>query len=106
MWLSTENVNILYQIAYLQYSTQRFPESVSNIEILETRVKDEDKISLNKTDGTIQEIAFKAAVLNLRGLIAIEEGKNEEAKSHFTNALVISPDFDAAKVSLDELNKG
>ena len=105
MWLSTENVNILYQIAYLQYSLQRLTEAKTNLDILEDKVSDEDKISINKSDGTVQEVQFKAAMMNLRGLIAVEEGNNDEAKGHFTKALEISPDFEAAQLSIDGLNK-
>ena len=105
IWLSTENVTILYQVAYLQYSIKRFTEAKSNLEILDTKVGDE-KIALNKSDGSGQEVSFKAAMLNLRGLIAIEEGNTEEAKGHFTKALEMNPDFEAAKLSLEGLNKG
>lgn len=106
MWLSSENVNILYQIAYLQYSLQRFTEAKTNLDILGEKVTNEDKISLNNSDGNPQEVLFEAALYNLRGLIAVEQGNNEEAKGHFNKALEISPEFDAAKASLDGLNKG
>ncbi len=106
MWLTTENVNILYQVAYLQYSLQRFNEAKTNLDILDEKVTNEDKISLNKSDGQAQELPFEAALFNLRGLIALEEGNTVEAKSNFSRALTISPDFDAAKKSLEGLNKG
>lgn len=106
LWLKTENINVQYQIAYLQYSLKRFTESETNLNMMDTKVNLEDKISLNKSDGTIQEVPFAAAIANLRGLMALEQGKSEEAKAHFTKALSISPDFETAKNSLDALNKG
>lgn len=106
MWLQTENVTVLYQISYLQFSLKRYGEAVSNLDILFSKLTDEDKISLNKSDGTPQEVAFKAAVFNLRGLIAKEQGNNDAAKGHFSSAIQLSPEFEAAKNSLDELNKG
>ncbi|MFY0592568.1 tetratricopeptide repeat protein [Roseivirga sp.] len=105
LWLKTENTNVQYQIAYLQYSLRRFTESETNLGMIESKVTAEDKISLNKSDGTIQEIPFAAAIANLRGLMAVEQGNNEEAKAQFTKAISISPDFDAAKNSLAGLNK-
>ncbi len=105
MWLTSENVNILYQIAYLQYSLQRFTEAKTNLDILDSKVTDEDKIALNKSDGSVQEVNFSAAMSNIRGLIALEEGNSEEAKGHFSKALEINPDFEAAKLSLDGINK-
>lgn len=106
LWLKTENINVQYQIAYLQYTLKRYTESETNLAMMETKVKVEDKISLNKSDGSIQEIPFPAAIANLRGLMAVEQGKNDEAKAHFTKALSISPDFETAKKSLEGLNKG
>lgn len=106
MWLMTENINILYQIAYLQYSLKRYTESLNNLQIVDSKVKAEDKVQLNASNGQVQEIPFKAAILNLRGLIAVGEGKNDDAKALFGQALQLAPDFEAAKTSLDELNKG
>lgn len=106
MWLKTENINILYQISYLQYSLKRYTESLNNLQIVDGKVKAEDKVQLNTTNGQIQEIVFKAAILNLRALIAIEQGNNDQAKTLLTQALQLSPEFEAAKNTLDELNKG
>jgi tetratricopeptide (TPR) repeat protein len=106
LWLKTEDVIVQYQVAYLQYSLQRFAEAEINLGIIEGKLKDEDKIELGKTDGSSQEVSFKAAVHSLRGLMAVEQGKNEEAKGHFNKALALTPDFELAKNSLDALNKG
>ncbi|MCE7996025.1 MAG: tetratricopeptide repeat protein [Roseivirga sp.] len=106
MWLMTENINILYQIAYLQYSLKRYTESLNNLQIVDSKVKAEDKVQLNTSNGQVQEIPFKAAILNLRALIAIGEGKNEDAKALFNQALQLAPDFEAAKTGLEDLNKG
>lgn len=106
LWLKNDNINVQYQIAYLQYTLKRFTESESNLSLMESKIKPEDKIALNKSDGTIQEVPFAAAIANMRGLMAVEEGKNDEAKAHFTKALSISPDFETAKKSLEGLNKG
>ena len=105
MWLKTENVNILYQITYLQYSLKRYAEASNNLEIVQSKIKDEDKVQLTKANGEIQEVAFKAAALNLKALIAIEQGKNDEAKGYLNQAIQISPDFEAAQKTLEGLNK-
>jgi len=96
---------LLYQIGYLQYSTERYNEAKNNLNILETKLKPEDAITLTKKDGTNQQVKFIAAVKNLSGLIAIGEGNKEEAKKLFNEALAISPDFEAAKTSLEAANK-
>lgn len=106
MWLRTENINVLYQIAYLQYSLKRYTESLNNLQIVDGKIKAEDKVQLNMTNGQIQDVSFKAAVLNLRALIAIEQGNSDQAKTLLTQALQLSPEFEAAKTTLDGLNKG
>jgi tetratricopeptide (TPR) repeat protein len=100
IWLLNNDNNLLYQIAYLQYSLKRYNEAKNNVSILGTKVKDEDGIVLSKKDGSTQEVKFKAALKNLEGLMALEQGKTEEAKAFFNEALVLSPDFEGAKTSL------
>lgn len=105
LWLTTEDINVQYQVAYLQYTLQRFTESEANLKMMDAKLKDTDIIRLANKNGQAQDISFKAAVLNLRGLMAVEQGKNDEAKNYFTQALAINPDFEIAKVSLENLNK-
>ncbi|KYG79839.1 tetratricopeptide repeat protein [Roseivirga seohaensis] len=105
MWLKLDDNNILYQITYLQYSIKRYEEANTNIGILESKLKDDAKITLTKQDGSTQEVAFKAALKNLSGLISLDQGDKEAAKTHFNAALALSPDFEAAKMGLAEANK-
>ncbi|MGK0488151.1 MAG: tetratricopeptide (TPR) repeat protein [Candidatus Endobugula sp.] len=100
MWLQTDNNNILYQISYLQYALKRYNESKNNVAILITKVKEDDEIVITKQDGTTQEVKFAAALKNLEGLVALEEGNSEAAKAFFTAALTLNPDFEGAKLSL------
>lgn len=106
MWLATDNASILYQISYLQYLQDRFEEAKANLTILESKSKPEDTITLSKQDGSSQDVSFAAGIANLRGLIAQDQSDKEAARSFFTKAIEISPDFEAPKVSLEELNKG
>lgn len=106
LWLTTENTNVQYQMAYLQYSIKRYAEANANCDLMLAKLKDEDTIELSKSDGSSQVVSFKAAVYNLRGLMAVEQGKGEEAKTHFAQALALNPDFELAKKSLEALNKG
>ena len=106
IWLQTENINILYQIAYLQYSLKRYSESTNNLAIVESKIKAEDQVQLGTSDGGVQQVPFKAAILNLKALIAIEQGQNDQAKTFLNEALQLAPEFEAAKTSLEGLNKG
>ena len=103
MWLATDNSTILYQIAYLQYLIDRFAEANANLDILVSKTADQN-IGLSKEDGSTQEVKFSAAIENLRGLMALDQGDKEKAKGHFTKALEISPEFEAAQKSLSGIN--
>lgn len=105
MWLNTDDNNILYQISYLQFSIKRYSEANNNINILEGKVGDKT-IILSKSDGSTQEVKFTAALSNLRGLIALDQGQKDVARGHFNKAIELSPDFEAPKVSLEEMDKG
>tara|TARA_R110001592_G_scaffold25026_2_gene95693 strand:- start:1468 stop:2157 length:690 start_codon:yes stop_codon:yes gene_type:complete len=105
MWLKLDDNNILYQIAYLQYSIKRYEEASTNIGILESKLKDDAMITLTKQDGTTQDVKFKAALKNLSGLMALDQANKVEAKARFNEALALSPDFEAAKMGLAEANK-
>ncbi|WP_268121947.1 tetratricopeptide repeat protein [Roseivirga pacifica] len=106
LWLTTDDNNVLYQMAYLQYSIKRYTEAITNIDILATKITDESTVTLSKSDGNVQEIKFSAALKNLKGLVFSAQGNKEEARKLFNEALAINPDFDAAKSSLAELDKG
>lgn len=103
LWLQTDNNNILYQIAYLQFSLKKYSEASNNLSILDSKITDADTLQLNKSDGNVQEVKFKAAMMNLKALIALDQGKTEEAKGLLQQALNISPDFEAAQLKLAEL---
>ena len=104
LWLQTDDNNVLYQIAYLQYSLKRYEESINNLTILESKITDDTNITLNKSDGTAQEVKMKAAMDNLRGLVSYDQGKMDEAKGFFQSALNRSPEFEAPKLSLEGMN--
>lgn len=103
LWLQTEDKYVLFQIAYLQYSIDRFEESKNNLAILISKTTDEDMVQLNKSDGNVQDVKMMAAIENVKGLIAVAQGNNEVARGHFNKALELSPEFESPKLSLDEM---
>lgn len=105
MWLASENTNILYQVSYLQYLIDRFGEANANLDIILTKLKPDETILLSKKDGSTQEVKFTAAIENLRGLIAADQGDKEKARGHFNKALEINPGFEAPQDGLAALDK-
>jgi tetratricopeptide (TPR) repeat protein len=106
LYLKTDDFQTLYKMAFLQYETKSYSEAKTNADILLAK-KDAESltVSFDTTDGQQKEYPIKAALINLKGLIAKEQGKKPEAKALFEQTLKISPDFQMAKDNLAELNK-
>jgi tetratricopeptide (TPR) repeat protein len=101
LYPQTKELFQLYQIAVLQYQLRRFGEcSTSIAEILKSEKSATEKVSINLDQNQSQEVILKAAALNIRGVMYLEEKRDEEAKADFTQALVIQPDFELAKNNL------
>jgi len=106
LYLKTDDVQVLYKIAFLQYDMKRYAESLTNVDIL---LKDEKINELtavfNTSDNQQKEYPLKVALVNLKGMIFMEQGDKVKAKEYFNQALQLAPDFELAKQNLAELNK-
>ncbi len=104
LYLLTDNITALYKMAFLQYQMKRFKESAASAEILLAR-KDLDsvKASYNDSKGKAKEFQVKVAVVNLKGMLALDQGDKINAKKYFQEALAIAPDFALAKENLAKI---
>jgi tetratricopeptide (TPR) repeat protein len=104
LYLLTDNITALYKMAFLQYQMKRFKESANSAEILLAR-KDLDgvKASYNDSKGKAKEFPVKVAVVNLKGMLALDQGDKINAKKFFQEALAIAPDFALAKENLAKI---
>src|SRR6218665_1883192 len=93
LYLIENNPARLYKMAFLQYTLKRYAESNA----IKTLFPD--------TKGKDKEFPMRIALLNLRGMLARDEGKKEEARKFFNQALAAAPDFAPAKKNLDDLAK-
>lgn len=93
-----KNTGILfyqYQVISLQYKLKRYGECSLVIEqILANESVNDQKITMTYQKGTSQEIPMKAAVLNMKGVIALELANKDLAKKCFEEAIVLAPDFE------------
>ncbi len=106
LYLKTDDFQVLYKMAFLQYDMKKYSESRTNADILLGKKEALELKSVYKmADGTDKEFPIKAALLNLKGLISKEEGDKAAAKGFFEQALAIAPDFQMAKDNLDSLAK-
>lgn len=104
LYLIENNPARLYKMAFLQYTLKRYVESNTSIDILLKNPKiDTMKTLFQDTKGKDKEFPMRIALLNLKGMVARDSGKKEEARKYFNQALTASPDFAPAKKNLDEL---
>lgn len=101
LYLLSNNVNTLYKIAFLQYSLKRLAESKTNADILLSKPEATTlKVMFNDAAGKQKEYLMKVALINLKGMIALDSGDKLGAKKLFEEALAAAPDFLPAKENL------
>ncbi|MDQ3395553.1 MAG: hypothetical protein M3512_15795 [Bacteroidota bacterium] len=104
LYLMNNDINTLYQVAFLQYELKRFKESKTSIDIiLANKNLETQKITFGTSQNTQQEVPMKASILNLKGLIEVENGNKEEARTNFENAIKLAPEFEHPKENLKKL---
>jgi tetratricopeptide (TPR) repeat protein len=98
MYLANNDISLLYQISFLQYSSKRYDESALN---LETVI--EDKLSLERflvfptADKQQQQVSLLAAAYRLKGMIEADQGNIDMATEAYNKALELVPDFQSVK---------
>lgn len=106
LYPNTQNLYHLYQIIILQYSLARLGECSTNIDLL-LKNPDAEKgtIDVNVGQGYTQKVPYKAAALNIKGVIAKQLNENAAAETLFNEALKVMPDFVLPKGNLEDLKK-
>ena len=94
----------LYKSAYLQYSMKRYAEAMNSLTMLMKVAKADEKIGFAISDTETQQVDIKAAALNLKGLVFLDQNSKTEAKAAFTEALAIEPNFNQAKENIGKAN--
>ncbi len=106
LFLKNDNTTTLYRVAFLQFELKRYKESLASTEILLNRSDiAEQKLYFPKADKTQQQVTMKAALLNLKGLIAKNDGEVAKAKELYLEALKDSPGFEVAQKNLSDAGK-
>ena len=94
----------LYKSAYLQYSLKRYAEAINSLTMLIKIAKVDEKIGFAVSETETQQVNMKAAALNLKGLVYLDQDSKSEAKAAFTEALALEPTFNQAKENLLKTN--
>lgn len=104
LYLKTNEINVLYQVAILQFENNRFNECKTNLDII---LKDPQakalKLNFAKNETQQQEVTLEAAVYNVMGMIEKQQGNKAAAKTYFEKSLQIAPEFALATKNLKEL---
>ncbi|MBN3521826.1 tetratricopeptide repeat protein [Algoriphagus lutimaris] len=100
LYLLTGDNFSLYKSAFIQYSIKRYDEALNSTNMLIKNAKADDKIGFNNSDGDTQEVSMKAAALNLKGMIYLDQGSKPEAKTAFEEAIQLDPTYELAKENL------
>jgi tetratricopeptide (TPR) repeat protein len=94
----------LYEIAALQLAMKRFGECELSVrQLLANPDIKEKTISISVQDGRTQDVPLAAAGLNMQGVLDLEQGKKDSAKSYFEAAVKAYPEFLLAKNNLDAI---
>jgi len=97
LYLKTDRIDVLYTISFLQFELRNFNESLTNLDILISNNQTEEMtVSVSKDENSRQEIAIRAQLNYLKGLIYIEQKNNLLAKQAFNTAIEIAPEFQNA----------
>jgi len=103
LYLVNNNIATLYQIAFLQFNMKRYTECLASANILLARPEAATtNVVFNDPQGKQKEYPMKVAVINLKGLVALEQGDKATAKKIFNEALALAPDFVPARDNLEK----
>lgn len=94
----------LYKSAYLQYSMKRYAEALNSVNMLVKNAKPDEKIGFAVSETETQQVNMKAAALNLKGLVYLDQNSKTEAKAAFNEAISLEPNFNQAKENLQKTN--
>lgn len=101
LYLLTNNIGTMYKMAFLQYRLKRYKESATSADIiLASKEVETLKASYTGADNKPKEYPIRVAVINLKGMIALDQGDKVGAKKLFEEVLAIAPDFTLAKENL------
>lgn len=105
LYLLTGDNFSLYKSGFLQYSLKRYDEAMNSTNMLLKNAKSEEKIGFPNGPTETQQISMKAAALNLKGMIFLGQGSNDDAKVAFQEAVQLEPEFILANENLKRLNQ-
>jgi tetratricopeptide (TPR) repeat protein len=104
LYLKTNEIDVLYQVAILQYDVERYQEALTNLDIIIANPQAKVlKLNFSNAEGEDEEALLEAAAYNVKGMIEKAQGNSDAARQHFQKSMELSPDFSLPKTNLQEL---
>ncbi len=104
LYLATNSIHTLYKMAILQYQLKKYPESLTNLDILLANPEvDSAKLIFQDAQKKDKEYVMRVPILNLKGMVYKDQGDKVNAKKNFDEALKLAPDFVFAKQNSEGL---
>jgi len=104
LFLLQNDPTVLYKMAFLQYRLKRYKESSTSVDILMAdKAVDGLKVNYNDATNKQKEYPMKIALLNLKGMLAQDQGDKIAARKFYDQALALAPDFAPAKDNITKL---
>jgi tetratricopeptide (TPR) repeat protein len=102
----TADVEYAYSIAELQYELKRFGECTQTIEsILSNPISEKINLTIYATPKIQQTVSYKAAILNIKGMMYKELNELNIAVDAFKQSLIIAPHFLLPSNNLKSIDK-
>ena len=106
LYVISKDINHLYQVAGHQFDLARIGECNQTLDaIMKSPEAEKATVSLNFGRNEQQTVPMKAAIYNMRGVIAQSLKQEAAAKQNFEEALKVYPDFVLAKGNLEALTQ-
>lgn len=108
LFSSVKRPLFLYKVAALQYLSKNFSASEQNLDALDAlQGVEKETIILNYQGERVnsQAVPVLAATKNIRGILLMEAGREQDAEAMFNSALEIFPGFIMAERNLQALKK-
>lgn len=105
LYALTKNWYHLYEISTLQFALGRVSECNNSLDqIIQSTETATLKVSITGNNSVREEVPLKAAAYNIKGVLALNIGNKDLAKSMFGEALKIYPEFQLAKDNLVQVD--
>ncbi len=106
LYLASNDLNVLYKIAFVQMEMQRFSEGLTSVDIImQSAGAKESFIAFPTQEGTRQDVPLDVAAHRIKAMIEEGRGNTDLAKELYLKTLEMYPGFQMVQAQLQELVK-